>query len=299
MSLTRHPIVTRARHDAYPRAPHHNHPMSSRPSWPTPRHRTLWVGLAWLALIMAIAWLRQPPLAQASLLATQTWTRVVPDTWWHALTWLGDVHWALALWWLSLAWIGQPRVALGVAAWGLLPTIAMVHVTKAWVTSPRPAAVMPEGLLHVIGPMLKMGSFPSGHTATAFYLAAAWALSVGPGRRQRWAWGLAVGVAAAVGLSRVAVGAHWWADVLAGAVVGIWGAALGWLGQRRWGHAWPRLSWQRTGPVVALALAVSLWWRPVPADVVLVSHALGAWLAGWGAWKMWRRLRPRPTAYAD
>jgi membrane-associated phospholipid phosphatase len=269
--------------------------MSSRPFWPAPRHRTLWVGLGLLALVVAIAWLRQPPLAQASLLVTQTWTRLLPDTLWHALTWLGDAHWALALWWLALAWIGQPRVALGIAAWGALPTIAMVHVTKAWVTSPRPAAVMPEGLLHVIGPTLKMGSFPSGHTATAFFLAAAWATSVGPGRQPRLAWGVALGVAAAIGVSRVAVGAHWWADVLAGAVVGIGGAALGWLGQRRWGQ--PRFSWQRWGPRVALALAVSLWSRAAPADVASVSHALAAALAGWGAWTIWRGLRPRPITY--
>ena len=269
--------------------------MSSRPHWPAVGHRTLWITLALLALVMAIAWLRQPPLAQATLLATQTWTRQWPDALWHALTWLGDTHWALALWWLALAWNGQPRVALGIAAWGMLPTIAMVHVTKAWVTSPRPAAVMPEGLLHVIGPVLKMGSFPSGHTATAFFLATAWASSVRPGRQQRLAWGLAVGLGVGVGLSRVAVGAHWWADVLAGTVAGVSGAALGWLGQRWWGQ--PRLSWQRWSPWVALAMAASLWWRAVPADVRFISHALAVTLAGWSAWTIWQRLHPRRTAY--
>ena len=78
-------------------------------------------------------------------------------------------------------------------------------------------------------------SFPSGHTTTAFALA----FVIGFLSR-RWLWPM-LAVAAVVGVSRVAVGAHYPTDVLGGLVVGTLGAyavrnffaARGWLFQPR------------------------------------------------------------------
>ena len=99
-----------------------------------------------------------------------------------------------------LLWLGIPAAAL------------VCHVLKQLVHRPRPFAVYPElGL-----PPYNNFAFPSGHATLAFALAAA--LSVRwPNGRIGW-YALAVCVA----VSRVALGAHWPTDVLAGAVLG-WG----------------------------------------------------------------------------
>ncbi len=63
-------------------------------------------------------------------------------------------------------------------------------------------------------------SFPSGHASAAFAVAAALACAV-PARRRLW-----LGVAAAVGASRVVLNAHFVSDVLGGAVIGWWATEL-------------------------------------------------------------------------
>jgi len=98
---------------------------------------------------------------------------------------------------------------LGVALAG-----AAVTLLKAAIPSPRPFAVL-GGSVHVLGLPLSSGSFPSGHTATAF--AAAAALRGGL-PAAAW-WGVAVS-ACAVGWGRVYIGAHWPLDAAAGALLG-------------------------------------------------------------------------------
>jgi len=66
-------------------------------------------------------------------------------------------------------------------------------------------------------------SFPSGHTtaAAAFYASAALVLGRGRSFRVRTILaGVAVGIAVAVGASRVLLGVHWFTDVLAGLALG-------------------------------------------------------------------------------
>jgi undecaprenyl-diphosphatase len=71
-------------------------------------------------------------------------------------------------------------------------------------------------------------SFPSGHAMSAFAVAAAIAV-LAP--RTRWA---VLGVAAAIGFSRVYLGVHFWIDVLAGAALGIaTGVGIAVLARRR------------------------------------------------------------------
>jgi undecaprenyl-diphosphatase len=66
-------------------------------------------------------------------------------------------------------------------------------------------------------------SFPSGHTtaAAAFYAASAMVASRGRSLRIRATLvGVAVGIAVAVGASRVLLGVHWFSDVIAGLALG-------------------------------------------------------------------------------
>lgn len=114
---------------------------------------------------------------------------------------------------------------------------------RAWDTF---VGVLPMGALGAAGQ-----SFPSAHTATAFGLAAALAITYPKGRRLFYSF------AAGVALQRICTGAHYLSDVLAGAAVGIaWGGAVCGFGPIcRWFdrlEAWwaDRFGWSR--PVVSV-----------------------------------------------
>ncbi len=179
------------------------------------------------------------------------------DGLWASLTSLGDAAVALGL---LLPFVGRrPRVVLGGVLSALLATLC-VQTLKSVLALPRPAAVLDPGLLRIIGPEIHTRSFPSGHTATAFVLAGIIVLALRPS--SAWRWGL-LSLAAAVGLSRIAVGAHWPLDVLAGAALG-WAAAIGGHGLIDHFRAGLGTAWQRLFAGLCLLATV---------DVVFVSDA--------------------------
>jgi undecaprenyl-diphosphatase len=94
----------------------------------------------------------------------------------------------------------------------------LVHAVKWALMFERPFAVLGPGLVEVVGEPLRQRSMPSGHSALAFGLGA-WIL-VGTDWWRAIRLAVAV-VAVVVALSRVAVGAHWPSDVVAGAALGI------------------------------------------------------------------------------
>ena len=111
----------------------------------------------------------------------------------------------------------------------VLVAIGFCFAAKRLVSEPRPWNLVP----HLMVPESwesapKNGhSWPSGHTTAIFALAAA--LARLPRRRALdWgALGLVWVVAALTGIARVAVGAHFPSDVVAGALTGLLGAAVG------------------------------------------------------------------------
>lgn len=96
---------------------------------------------------------------------------------------------------------------------------------KSFITSPRPAALIDNAQFTIVGERLDSLSMPSGHTTTAFAIAAALWFALPAARRLRHSWLLYL--AAAAGLSRIAVGAHWPGDVAVGACLGLWAGLLG------------------------------------------------------------------------
>lgn len=120
---------------------------------------------------------------------------------------------AVAVAGLALArhWHGAVTLAVSVLA-----TQAVVHLVKTVVARPRPEAngTVAEAAGH---------SFPSAHSATAVALYATLAFLAArglEGRARIAALGLGGLVVAAVGLSRVHLGAHYPSDVLAGWLTG-------------------------------------------------------------------------------
>lgn len=102
----------------------------------------------------------------------------------------------------------------------------LVGVLKETVGRERPPLSYPEITALVTVPS-DAGSFPSGHTAAAFAVAAAIA-----GSNPRLRWPL-FGLAGLVGLSRIYLGVHFWLDVIAGAALGLAvGLLVVWTGTR-------------------------------------------------------------------
>ncbi|MHB8455564.1 MAG: phosphatase PAP2 family protein [Acidiferrobacterales bacterium] len=112
----------------------------------------------------------------------------------------------------ALVWLGA------IAVFGLAYAIDgfLIGWLKTALNFPRPLVALPPDTVHVIGRPLYRYSLPSGHSAFAATVAASlWPVA---GRRIRA--GLALFVLW-VGLSRVSVGAHFPADVLAGIALGL------------------------------------------------------------------------------
>lgn len=118
-----------------------------------------------------------------------------------------------------------PRVMAG-ALWCLVTVGGFTHLIKRMLHLPRPLAMLPPDQIHVIGTPLHALAMPSGHAASAFALATLF-ITAGPGWCRR-APGAAIvlGFAAAIGVARIAVGAHWPSDVLVGSVIGWLGAVI-------------------------------------------------------------------------
>ena len=191
-----------------------------------PRH---WWWLA-LALILAGALLHGSHWNQAAML----WGNgpgLLPDRVWAGLT-------LLAFGWSALILVaGADRGAEGGRAVLLAFLLGggLAQVLKTWFAQPRPGLVLPEGALHFIGsPVLSSPTMPSGHALAAFSIATLWVCLLRRDGRPLWLQALAWAMGAAMAFSRVAVGAHWPADILVGAGLGIAVAALCWQLQARW-----------------------------------------------------------------
>jgi membrane-associated phospholipid phosphatase len=154
-----------------------------------------------------------------------------PATLWSCLTVLGHSSMVFAL--LSPALIGRPALITSILVCAPMAG-AGVYVLKNLFLHARPPAVLPHDQFVQIGDaVLLHSSFPSGHTTTAFAVVTMCAVFL---FRSEWSQAaaqhptrrrlpllaaLALGLLALlVGASRMAVGAHWPQDVLAGAVLG-------------------------------------------------------------------------------
>ena len=171
---------------------------------------------------------------------------------WAHWTMLGDV---LLLMVFTLPFAGRrPDVVWAVWVAAVL-TALVVQGLKAGVGAPRPPAVLDPAQIHVVGRILRSGSFPSGHTAAAFAFAGVLILSL----RRAWLTVCLLCAAVGVGVSRMAVGVHWPVDVLCGAALGWLGACAGVVLARRW--VWGLgLRAQRIMAALLLAAALVMLW---------------------------------------
>jgi undecaprenyl-diphosphatase len=131
------------------------------------------------------------------------------DPIWLALTTLGD---GLLLGIILGAFLlVNPRVTV----MGLLVMIlssVVVHLVKAAYPSLRPAELLQS--VHVVGPLLRSGSFPSGHAAASMSAG----LAIAHFCSSRATRAVVMAIALLIALSRIFVGAHFPADVAGGMI---------------------------------------------------------------------------------
>lgn len=185
-----------------------------------------------LCVFVFAFWLKSQPLNAEWMLALHAWRPDMPALW-AGLTLLG-YGWALLM---LVSGVDRPHAhgalvaLLALVAGGLLSAA----LKGAWAL-PRPLSALPPGAIEPIGVAVRGAtSFPSGHAMSAMATAAllAWLLPTTLPRR-RWVCAAVIMLGAAAAVSRIMVGAHWPADVLAGGALG-WAFALACIGLlQRW-----------------------------------------------------------------
>ncbi len=211
---------------------------------------------AWLLVLLPLAiWIVFYPQVKDPELfyAINRFTREWPDGMWGLFVYLGN-GWGV----FSLAiplLLFAPRMLTACIIGGCLAGLVS-RVLKLWLAMPRPAAVLDNGTFHIIGETMHHHALPSGHTLTVFAVAIAMYFSLPAHQRLAglWLWVVAI----FGGIARIAVGAHWPADVLAGASLGILGGLVGIVLANRLPASWYVLQswWLRFVAVVGCSVAL-------------------------------------------
>ena len=199
----------------------------------------------------------------------------LPSALWATITLGGSVLGALAL--LAPTLKTRPR---WLASAFLASPLAMLFSQggKQYFDIMRPAGVLEAESFNLIGQKLYVHAFPSGHATTVFVLAAALILAW-PRAATRWRAAVGIlGLAGLVAFSRIAVGAHWPLDVLAGAAGGWTAGAIGvWLSIRLPAFSEPR--GVRVMATIVLATSLALLFVDIGQPE---AHLYRIGLAAWG-----------------
>jgi membrane-associated phospholipid phosphatase len=240
-----------------------------------------YAAIIFIVLMGSFWWQKQAPEREL-FLAINHWASAWPPGLWVFFTRLGETGILFVL--LSPLLLWRPQALFSVLA--AVPAGGLMSVSAKFIfDAPRPPTVIDVGQIHVIGPLLNNVSFPSGHSITAFAAAAAmaavWACqpatrkTAGSVAKPVVLAALMFGAAAMVGLSRIAVGAHWPVDVLAGACVGALAGLSGAWAMWRFPAVWQSVRNQR---VLCAGLAGTAVWL-VGQPVEYPWGALPVWLA--------------------
>lgn len=139
-------------------------------------------------------------------------SNIGPEWLWQDITFLGD---GLPAYVIMIFMCRNNARLLWVGLIAALLVSVVIQIGKPLFDVVRPAAILGEGQIHVIGQTLRLHAFPSGHSATAFIMAGILAQVLPKNLK----WLLIIG-AVLIAWSRVKVGAHWPSDVIIGSFIG-------------------------------------------------------------------------------
>ena len=156
---------------------------------------------------------------------------VLPNALWLNMTYLGDGVVVFAL--MSFLLIVRAQAWAAMFA-SILFASVVTNLGKAYFSLPRPATVLDDSAFNIIGEtLIGYSSFPSGHSITISFVSVSILATLLPHPEnlkqslKLFAGFLVLGIFC---LSRVAVGAHWPMDVVAGAgcgwLVGLVGVSI-------------------------------------------------------------------------
>ena len=138
----------------------------------------------------------------------------MPITWWGYITYLGDGMAVGCI--LAVVYRKDPKIALvGIIA--VLTSGIIVQLLKSYFSISRPAGILNLDEFYLFGDILKSRGFPSGHSSTAFSLLGTF-FYICVNNKQGW---LFFSAALLIAFSRVAIGIHWPADIIAGSMIGL------------------------------------------------------------------------------
>ncbi|TLX46340.1 PAP2 family protein [Pseudoalteromonas phenolica] len=174
--------------------------------------------------------------------------QIMPSEFWYNITFMGDALILIPL----LSFICLLNTRMWAAMFGAVPlAFSLSHLGKNFFAIPRPAAVLEHQNMTIIGDTLTaFTSFPSGHTITIFTAMSAivFVALKETNISKQLRSGLiitSVLIAVVVGVSRVAVGAHWPADIVMGAIIGCIAGLSGEYLSRRYSSWW---NWTKVNP---------------------------------------------------
>lgn len=173
----------------------------------------LWVWCVPMMLLLSAGMIGLLGKNQELFFFFNNFSQFTGQTLWAGLTILGDGLIAFVL--LFPFIYRKPHFIWAVLIGALLFTVfgqTLKHLTNL----PRPPSVFSPEDFVLIGPKLGYNSFPSGHSAMIFNLIGVFALSAS----RKWLRILLIGIGLLIAASRMVVGVHWPADVLAGAAFG-------------------------------------------------------------------------------
>lgn len=181
-----------------------------------------WIWLLPLLPLGLAAALYFGELQTSSFLLINRYTQLLPDTIWTWFTFLGN-GWGVFALCFPLLLLAPRLLCSGLLASTIGGIIS--QTLKRLLDLPRPSSILALEDFYRVGEPLLHRAMPSGHTLTAFSVAAGIYFATQASKRNSIWWIFIL--ASLSGISRNALGAHWFTDVLAGCAIGLWSGMLG------------------------------------------------------------------------